>query len=175
MKRLIVLVLAVFAGFLTSSPAQLLLSQGQSYEYSFFFPEFDPQYYFGDGHPRSNPSGFATFYSDSARSTPGATFTVALFESNTGESPIATMSGAGFVTAEAVNGWQDLQGVTRVTVDSGAVFLEELVINVYRPDGTGTYEQYSSGVVPVPEPGTVALGLLGAFGLLGVTLKHRRR
>lgn len=169
MKR-IPLILGLIAMVATSGRAQQLLSPGQSYTYNFL----DLQN-FGDGYSSPNPRGFATFYTDTARSTPGATYRLELFENNTGEAPIATVNnGTGNVTATAVNGWQDLNGVARVTVTSGDVFFDALRINVYRPTGFGDYELYSSGLVPVPEPGTVTLLGLGAAALLGWNRKWRR-
>jgi hypothetical protein len=172
MKRLIVLGLVAATGLVGSLRAQLLLSPGQSYTHTFLGTDLQ---YFGSGFPGSNPRGFATFYTDPARSTPGATYTVDLFENDSSESAIRTVTGTGDVTANAVNAWQDLQGVARITVNSGDVFFNTLVVNVFRPDGEGSYEQYSSGNVPVPEPGTVTLAALGLLGMLAWKFKARRR
>src|SRR5688572_22753651 len=115
MKRLIVLVLAIVS-FSVHSQAQLLLLSGQSYDF-----EFSSLDLFGEDLTGINPPegyNFATFDADVNRSTPGATFTVFLFENNAGEAPIATQSGGpDFVTAQTTGGWHDLQGVARVRVD----------------------------------------------------------
>lgn len=170
MNRIIPLLVGVIALCATSARAQLLLSPGETYTYSFL----DLQN-FGDGYASANPRGFATFYTDPGRSTPGATYRLELFENNTDEAPIATVNnGTGNVTATAVNGWQDLNGVARVTVTSGDVFFDALRINVYRPTGFGDYELYSSDLVPVPEPGTATLLGLATAALFGWALKRRR-
>jgi hypothetical protein len=167
MKRLIALV--AVAIFVTSLHAQMLLSPGQSYTY-----EFSSLLDFGDGY--SGPArGFATFYTDSLRSTPGATYTVDLFEANASESPIASVNGTGNVTASSIGAWQDLQGVARVTVTSGDVFFDSVVVNVYEPTGVGDFRLRSSDFVPVPEPGALALGALALIGLLGWNLRKQRR
>lgn len=172
MKRLIVLVLVVVGGGISSVQAQLLLSPGESYAYQFSSADLT---FFGSGN--AGPArGSATFYSDLSKSTPGATFTVDLFENNVGESPIGTRTGSGSsVIAPAVGGWQDLQGVARVTVNSGNVFFDTVLVNVYTPTGDDPFEQFSSGNVPVPEPATMTLGAFGLAGLLACALKRRRR
>lgn len=167
MSRL-VLALLIIAGFSHSSSAQLLLGPGESYSYAFSTLDF-----FGDGYVSPNPRGFATFYSNAGQSTPGATFTVELFENDLSETPIGTASGSGFVTANAVNGWQDLQGVARVTVTSGNVFFDSVAVNVYRPSGFGDYELYSSGTVAVPEPATMSLCVIGLLAALGWNFRKR--
>jgi hypothetical protein len=167
MKELIALVLIVTSSF--SLQAQLLLSPGQSFTYSFLEPDLQN---FGSGYPPGNP--FATFYTDLARSTPGASYTVDLFENDLGQSPVTSVTGTGNVTAIAPGGWQDLQGVARVTVNSGDVFFDTVLINVYRSIGGGDYELYSA-TTPVPEPGVITLGALGLVGLLGWIFARRRR
>lgn len=173
MKRLIVLVSAI-VGFSISSQAQLLLSSGQSYSF-----EFSTLQLFAEDLTGFDPRGynFATFYSNVPGSTPGAMFTVDLFENNLGEAPIGTASGSGFVTAEAFGGWLDLQGIARVTVDSGAVLFDSVLVTVYRPTPglPSLFEYYSSGLVPVPEPGTLSLGALGLLTLLGWNFRKGRR
>ena len=167
MQRVIVLVVILIAVSSSSLRAQLL-TPGQSFTYSFLEADLIN---FGDASS-PNPRGYATFYSDPARSTPGAVFTVDLFESNTGESPIASNTGSSTVTANANNAWQDLQGVARVTVVSGDIYFDPLVVGIYRPGGID-YEFYSA-TVPVPEPGAVTLGALGLLGLLGWNFARRR-
>jgi hypothetical protein len=169
MKRLIGVFFIVVALVGSSLQAQLLLTPGESFTY-----EFSTLNDFGDGYP-GPARGFATFYTDADQSTPGATYRVDLFESNAGDNPIASNTGTGNVTATANNGWQDLQGVARVTVTSGAVFFESLVINVYKPSFVPDYQLWSSGTVPVPEPGTITLGVLGLIGLIGWSVRTRQR
>jgi len=169
MKRLIVLVLILIAGLAPSLRAQVLLSPGQSFAYSFISSDLQD---FGSGYPNVNP--FVTFYTDPVRSTPGASYTLDLFENDVGESPMASVTGTGNVTAPAPGRWQDLQGVARVTVNSGDVFFDTLLINVYRPSGGGDYELHSA-TVPVPEPGPLTLGAVGLLGLLAWTFARRRR
>jgi hypothetical protein len=149
--------------------AQLLLSPGQSYVY-----EFSSLLDFGNGYGSPNPRGFATFHTDPTQSTPGATYTVRLFENTASESPLVSITGTGNVTANAVNAWQDLTGVASVTVESGDVFFQSVVVNVYRPSGFGDYELHSSDIVAVPEPGTVALWALGVIGLAVMAARKRR-
>ena len=168
MNRLVLVVLIAVAA-LQSARAQLLLSQGQSYTY-----EFSSLLDFGDGYASANPRGFATFYTDSGQSTPGASYRLELFENNASEAPIATVNGTGNVTANAVNAWQDFNGAARVTVTAGDVFFDALRVNVYTPTGSGDYALNSSGLVPVPEPGTITLMAVGAAGLLGWTFRRRR-
>lgn len=169
MNRLFAVTLITLA-CLDSSQAQLLLSQDQSYTYSFMNLQD-----FGDGYASVNPRGFATFYTDPAQSSAGATYRLELFEIDTSQAPIAMVNGSGNLTANAVNAWQDLAGAARVTVTSGNVFFDALRVNVYVPDGGGTYQLWSSDLVPVPEPGVVSLMVIGALGLLGWTFKRRRR
>ncbi|HKQ36442.1 MAG TPA: PEP-CTERM sorting domain-containing protein [Verrucomicrobiae bacterium] len=169
MNRIVLLLLGMITLCATSGPAQQLLSSGDTFTYNFLNLQN-----FGDGYASSNPRGFTTFYIDPAQSTPGATYRVELFENNTGEAPIGTVNGTGNVTANSVNAWQDLNGAVRVTVTSGNVYFQNVAVNVYRPTGLGDYELYSSGLVPVPEPGTLSLVGLGAAGLLGWTLRRRR-
>ena len=170
MNRILALVL-VSLGLAVSTRAQLLLSTGESY--AFLFSDLS---FFGDGYSASNPNGinFSTFYSDANGSTPGATFRVDLFENNVGEAVIATASGSGFVTAQANGGWHDRQGVALVTVTAGAVLFTEVLANVYVPTGFGDFELYSSGSVPVPEPGSITLGALGLLALAGWKLRKRQ-
>lgn len=176
MKRLIVLVSAIVSLSLSAQGQTLLLTSGQSY--TFHFSTLDKYDEFLTG---IDPRGynFATFYSDPNGSTPGLTFTVELFENDVSEAPIATASDTGFVTAQTFGGWHDLQGVARVTVDPGpgAVLLNSVLVTVYRPmmGLPGFFEYYSTGQVPVPEPGVVTLGVLGALALVGWNLRKRRR
>ena len=169
MNRFFLMVLIAVSGA-CSSPGQLLLSQNQSYTY-----EFSGLLDFGDGYPAPNPRGLATFYTDPAQSTPGATYRIELFENNTSEAAMATINGSGNLTAIAVNGWQDQAGAARVTVTSGGVFFEALRVSTYIPDGGGTYHVYTSDLVPVPEPKSATFMAMGVLALLGWTLKRRRR
>lgn len=169
MRKLIVLVLVAVAGFVASSRAQLLLLNGQSYAWTFSDLAF-----FGDGFQGFHPNGinFATFYSDSNGTTPGSTFRVDIFESNTGETPLASASGSGFVTAQAIGGWHDLQGVAMVTVTFGTVLFDTVTASVYKPTGFGEFESYSA-TTAVPEPGSVTLCALGLLGLAGWGWRRR--
>jgi hypothetical protein len=170
MKTIIMLILSALMLPATSLRAQLLLSPGQSYAY-----EFSSLQSFGDGYASPNARGFATFHTDSAQSTPGATYTVQLFENSLSDPALASVTGSGNVTANAVNAWQDFTGIARVTVDSGDVFFNSLVANVYRPSGFGDYELHSTGIVPVPEPGTMTLAALGVLTFGGAALRKRRK
>jgi hypothetical protein len=171
MKRLIVLVLVIVSGFSASLQAQLLLTPGQSYTY-----EFNSLAPYGNGlsSPYPNGHGRAIFYSDAAGSTPGASFTVDLFENDLSESPVGSATGSGNVSAVGPGAWHDFQGLARVTVNSGNVLLDSVVIDVFIPSGFGDYDQYSSGTVPVPEPTTTTLGALGVVGLVGWSFRKRR-
>lgn len=169
MNRLIVLALIALAP--QNSQAQMLLSQDQSYTYTFANTDLQD---FGDGYTIS-PRGFSTFYTDASKSSAGATYRLELFENDISGPAIATVNGSGNVTATALNAWQDLNGVARVTVTSGDVFFDALRVNVYVPDGFGTQQLWTTDLVPVPEPGTVSLMAIGAVGLLGWTLQRRRR
>src|SRR4051812_39161947 len=116
MKRLIVLVLLI-VGLNTSINlnAQLLLSPGQSYTY-----DFNSLFPYGNGLSSPYPNGYgrAIFYTDASGSSPGASFTVDLLENDAGETPIGTATGSGNVSAVGPGGWQDFQGLARVTVNS---------------------------------------------------------
>ena len=169
MNRLILLALITLA--VQTSPAQMLLSQDQSYTFNFVNTDLQD---FGDGFSIS-PRGFSTFYTDAAKSSAGATYRLELFENDISGPAIATVNGSGNLTATALNAWQDLNGVARVTVTSGDVFFDALRVNAYVPDGFGTQRFWTSPLVPVPEPGTVSLMALGAIGLLGWTFQRRRR
>jgi len=169
MKRILIVTLGIIALLTSVARAQTLLSQDQSYTYNFLNLQD-----FGDGYGSPNPRGFATFYTDLAQSSPGSSYRVDLFENNDSESPIATVNGNGNLTANAVNAWQDRTGAARVTVTSGDVYFQALRINVYTPDGLGTYQLYSSDLVAVPEPGTWALLGIGVAGLVAWTPRHRR-
>lgn len=171
MKRLMVLVLLVVA-LNVSLQAQLLLTPGQSYTY-----DFNSLNFFGNGlsSPYPNGHGRAIFYSDPSGSTPGASFTVDLFETDLGEGPVGTSTGTGNVSAVAPGAWHDFQGHARVTVNSGNVLLDSVVIDVFVPSGFGDFDQYSSGTQPVPEPSTMTLGGLGLVGLVGWVFAKRRR
>ena len=168
MNRLILLALVLAA---QNSSAQMLLLQDQSYTYSFVDTDLQD---FGDGFSIS-PRGFSTFYTDAAKSSAGATYRLELFENDVTGPAIATVNGSGNLTATALNAWQDLNGVARVTVTSGDVFFDALRVNAYVPDGFGTQKLWTSDLVLVPEPGTVSLMAIGAAGLLGWTLRRRRR
>ena len=172
MNRLILLVVITVIATRHHCHAQLLLSQDQSYTFSFLDTDLR---YFGDGFGSPNTRGFATFYTDTAQSSAGATYRLELFEDDTSPVPIAVINGSGNLTANAVNGWQDLAGVARVTVTSGDVFFDALRVGVYSPDGLGTYHFHTTELVPVPEPGAVSLMAIGTVGLLGWTLRRRRR
>jgi len=172
MNKLIVLVLGILGGLGGSLQAQLLLTPGQSY--TFTFNTLDP---FGNGlnSPYPNGQGRAIFYTDPLGSTPDASFTVDLFENDAGGSVIGTSTGSGNVSAVAPGAWHDFQGLARVTVNSGSVLFNSVVVDVFVPSGFGDFDQYSSGTVPVPEPGTISLAALGAVGLIGWTFRRRRR
>jgi hypothetical protein len=153
-----------------SAHAQLLLSPGETFVY-----EFSGLQSFGDGYASPNPRGFATFNTDPAQSTPGYSYTVQLFENSLSDPALVSVTGTGNVTANAVNAWQDFNGIARVTVNSGDVFFNTLVVNVYRPSGFGDYELHSSGIVPVPEPGALTLAALGVLGLVGLAARKRNK
>ena len=168
MKTVIMLILGAMMLSAASLRGQLLLSPGQSFAY-----EFSSLQSFGDGYASPNARGFATFHTDSSQSTPGHNYTVQLFENSLSESPLVSVSGTGNVTANAVNAWQDFTGIARVTVNSGDVLFNSLVVNVYKPSGFGDYELHSSDVVPVPEPGTMTIVALGLLGLMGLAARKR--
>src|SRR5436190_8799881 len=171
MKKLIVLVLVV-VGLNTSIHAQLLLGPGQTYTY-----DFNSLFPYGNGLSSPYPNGYgrAIFYTDAAGSTPGASFTVDLFEIDTSETPVGTATGSGNVSAVGPDAWHDFQGAARVTVNSGNVLFDSVVVDVFIPSGFGDFDQYSSGTVAVPEPGAIKLGALGLVGLVGWTFSRRRR
>jgi len=171
MKRVIALVLLI-VGLNTSINAQLLLGPGESYTYN-----FNSLLPYGNGLSSPYPNGYgrAIFYSDSAGSTPGASFTVDLFEDNAGDTPFGTSTGSGNVSAVGPGGWHDFQGLARVTVNSGNVLFDSVVVDVFIPSGFGDFDQYSSGTVAVPEPGTLSIGAVGLLGLVGLVVGRRRR
>lgn len=167
--KLLAVVGIIGIGLAGTARAQLTLSAGESYTYN-----FDSLGFFGEVNGGYPPSGinFATFSTVAGSQDPGDAYLVEIFENSTSETPLATSTGAGDVTAQATGGWHDLQGYARVTVTSGTLTFDTLQVGVYRPTGAPSeYEFYNSGLVPVPEPGTF---VLWGCALAGVVVGLRR-
>jgi len=165
MKIKLFIVWALFiVAFTGISRAQLTLSAGESYTYG-----FDTLPFFGEGYRGYPPpgEGFATFNSTVGSRDPGDAFRVEIFENATSETPLATANGANTVTADAIGGWQDLQGFARVTVTSGTLTFDTLTLGVFHPTPgiPGEFDFYNT-VVQVPEPGEIALWSCVALGVL---------
>ncbi|MCI0744176.1 MAG: PEP-CTERM sorting domain-containing protein [Verrucomicrobia subdivision 3 bacterium] len=163
--------LPVFASLTTCLPthAQLTLGAGESYAYQFSTLEF-----IGTG-PSFGAAGVGQAYAifDPATFQTGDLVGLALFESGPGGSAFATNFAANVLLGTpygpgigAANfGWGDLQGSIEITQLSGSATLQEIRLFYYQPRDAMTANVYATTVSPVPEPGTIALLILG--GLLG--------
>jgi len=104
----------------------------------------------------------------------GENLTVELFENGVSDAPFFTQSYAGpaatTLTIAGLSGWTDLQGVARLTMQQGAVDINDVTVWVVH-SGTGY-----SGPAVVPEPSIPLLAALCASSAFGVrAFRHRRK
>lgn len=101
---------------------------------------------------------------------PGDVIFLELFENSLAETPVATRTfdGLSLVSCQAAFAWQDLQGAIRLTMLSGSATLDVITLRALTPSaGPLPLNAWDLTIVPVPEPGGLALAGLGLAAALG--------
>lgn len=164
MRLLAILLLALSA---VRSHAQLTLNPGDVFTYEFSDLTYR-QSVFGPA-----PEGLFQFTASSL--DPLDAFRYEMFEGSLAADPAQGSLCSGLVTGPPAPGawpcvvpgaWQDLQGTIRFTMLAGSVTLESFQLGVLRFGGPTGALWYSETITPVPEPGVLALFVLGAVGFL---------
>jgi len=161
----------------SASSQTLHLSTGESFSYEFQTLPFNNLLPYGTP---ANVGYFGmSFPLGGDLLTTGESVRMEWFENTLQDVPTAsvTRSGTNNPTTEfaipQANMWQDLQGAVRVTVISGEIDLDNLLVAVVRD-----FDKYGQ-TVPVPEPGTMALGavasLIAFYSLLRRAHSRQRR
>ena len=151
-------VLAAFTKFSPSANAQTLLSEGQSYDFSFSSLSLSSV--------SSEPFGWfvdVSFAIDLVES--GEILRIELLEDSNADAPFASTTpvglpmGAtswGFGTTLPSPEWDDLQGIVRFRMESGSVGVNTIEVTKYLSG-----DSYSQTFV-IPEPAATAMLLFGA-------------
>lgn len=142
-----------------------VLSDGQSFEFEFDFINSSVASF-------DDPFIFSFFDLGGDILEGGESLIFSVFEDNTGQAAIrsttiggGTVGGFGYSTPVATAPWQDLQGVFRIEVITGAIELDSFKA------ATVFEGQYYEQTYAIPEPNSAALLLLGA----GVFYLRRKR
>jgi len=164
---------------LASLPArsQLLFNAGDTYTY-----EFSTLPFFGQSSSQVGltPSGQFTFQFDYNTYGDGDRLFIEIFEGPLGEQSIAAgvFELPNFIPNIPLgpNAWADHEGSVRLTMLSGSVILERIIVQRNDAAGPGLVDVYQSSVVPVPEPGIATLLTAGLvlIGLMWRTERSRR-
>ena len=128
------------------------------------------------------PLGGAAFFNFSGNLLdPGERLRIELFENSFGEAPvqvfeehpISVRHGAGAFASLA---WQDLQGAVRLTMLQGSLDVSSLVLTAVNNDFPDNMFTYYQQVIPVPEPSSMLIAIVGACtGLCFAVARRRRR
>ena len=175
MKRLL-LTLLVLAHLLVLHPdarAQFALNAGESLTYQ--FDALPLRLFVNETFP--GPFGQLSLHYATGSFQAGDSFRVELFETSAAGAPILSMildNPLGDLTVTGLpDVWQDRQGAIRLTGLTGSVIIQSAEVEAYVPGAGGVPLYIYTGVVPVPEPATWALLILGSMALF--TLRRHRR
>jgi hypothetical protein len=164
MKHLSLLLLVVAFPLFVGAQGVIHLNPGQSFSYAFSSLDFI------QSGALLQQGGGVSF---SRVQLPGPTdqVMIELFENNLIEAPVASQILTGNVgdLLSSYGVWQDLQGVVRITALNAPLDLTGLQFSV----GTGPSDfNFYQSFVPVPEPGSLSLFLVGCM-MLGWGVRRR--
>ena len=162
--KILLSLLIVASSISAQAQGSIHLTAGQSYTYS-----FSTVPYLGIGTDANY--GFATWYFANGSSyAPGTQALLEMFETSVTDAPVRSrLTSFFFDSSLGGNGvggsglWQDVQGVMRLTVVSGAVDLSGMKVEVLG----GPFDPFGHHVqlVSVPEPSSLLLFGLGMLAL----------
>lgn len=161
-----------------TAQAQLPLSQGQNYIYSFETLDLVGQVF--TPPPGQGQFGKFTLQIDTSPITQPSSMMVEFFQ-NDPTQPAAFSQVLDFPVGPSVQFrvgdlWEDLQGALRLSMLQGSTVINSFFLEVELPTTTpGMAQLYrSSTIVPIPEPSTWSLAGLGML-LGGCFVLYRRR
>jgi hypothetical protein len=158
-----------------SAHGQLVLSNGQTWDYSF---SSLPLFGFTNAFATTVHGEFG-FTVNASSFQAGEMLAYDMFENSASEAPICsgTMTTAqpNSLICSGGQAWQDLQGVVRFRMLSGSVTVDNITLRAITPSPSlSSYWDYETSFTPVPEPGTFCLLVIGVMCVAVVAMRRQR-